>query len=188
MHPWRPWIVLATLAAFAGQAAVIYKWTDSDGVVHYSDQSVPGAEKIFTTSSSTAGTSGTSGTAGTSGTPSTANAAAPAAKKTVPALTYEQFYITSPAADQTFFGDEVIGVHLALLPSLKPDQSITWHLNGKELSDPGSGATQFILPHLERGTYVIAATITDPASGASVSTDSVNFFVRQPSELSPQHK
>jgi hypothetical protein len=179
MHPWRPWILLATLAAFAGQAAVIYKWTDSDGVVHYSDQSVPGAEKIFTTSSPSAGTSGT---------PSAANAATPAAKKTVPALAYDQFSITSPAPQQSFFGDEVIGVHLALQPSLKPDQSITWHLNGKELSDQGNGATQFTLPHLDRGTYVIAATITDPASGASVSTDSVSFFVRQPSELSPQHK
>jgi hypothetical protein len=149
-------------------------------VVHYSDQSVPGAEKIFTASSSTSGASGT---------PSAANPAAAAAKTTVsPALAYQQFSITSPAPNQTFFGDEVIGVHLALEPSLKPNQSVTWHLNGRELSDQGPNATQFILPHLDRGTYVIAATLTDPISGSSVTTDSVNFFVRQPSELSPQHK
>ncbi len=182
MHPWRLWIVLATLAPFAGQAAVVYKWTDPDGLVHYSDQPVPGAEKIFTASSSA--NSGTSA-AGRTG----ANAATSSPKKAAPpALAYERFAITSPVQDQTFFGDDSIGVHLALEPNLKPEQTITWHLNGKELDDQGPGTTQFTLPHLDRGTYAIAATITDQKSGSSLSTDSVSFFVRQPSALSPQHK
>lgn len=181
MHPWRPWIVLAALAAFAGQAAVVYKWTDSDGLVHYSDQPVPGAEKIFTASSSTSGGTATATRSG-------ANAASTAKKDVAPGLAYSQFSITSPTPDQTFFGDEVIDVHLALEPSLKPDQSITWHLNGKQLDDQGPTATQFSLPHLERGTYAIAATITDQTTGESLSTDSVSFFVRQPSALSPRHK
>ena len=37
-------------------------------------------------------------------------------------------------------------------------------------------------------TYAITATITDPQSGESRSTESVTFYVRQPSELSPQHQ
>jgi hypothetical protein len=181
MHPWRSWIVLASLAAFAGQAAVVYKWTDSDGVVHYSDQPVPGAEKIFTAGSPSQGGSASSARS--------ANPGPSDAKKNVePGLNYSQLSITSPAPDQTFFGDDVISVHLALDPGLKPDQTITWHLNGKELDDQGPTATQFILPHLDRGTYAIAATITDQTTGQSVSTDSVNFFVRQPSALSPQHQ
>jgi hypothetical protein len=181
MHPWKPWIVLASLAAFAGQAAVVYKWTDSDGVIHFSDQPVPGAEKIFTAGSPTAGGSVSSSRA--------ANPGAPVPKKTAaPGLEYSQFSITSPVPDQTFFGDDVISVHLALVPGLKPDQTITWHLNGKQLDDQGSTATQFTLPHLDRGVYAIAATITDQKSGESLSTDSVSFFVRQPSELAPQHK
>jgi hypothetical protein len=96
--------------------------------------------------------------------------------------------ITSPVPDQTFFGDDVISAHLALDPSLKPGQTVTWHLNGKQLDDQLPTATQITLPHLDRGTYAIAATVTDPATGESASTDSVNFFVRQPSELAPQHK
>jgi len=173
--------VLAALATFAGQAAVVYKWTDSDGVVHYSDQPVPGAEKIITSANPTARTA--------SATRSGAAAGTPAAKKNAPpGLAYNQFAITSPTPDQTFFGDDVVSVHLALDPALKPDQIITWHLNGRELDDQGPNATQFNLPHLDRGTYAIAATITDPATGSSLSTDSVSFFVRQPSSLSPQHK
>jgi len=180
MHPRRLWILPAILAAFAGQAAVIYKWTDSSGLVHYSDQPVPGAEKIITSSAPNGGTAASASTGTAAGTSTQ--------KSTVAGIAYDQFAITSPAPDQTFFGDESIGVHLALVPDLKPDQTITWHLNGKELEDQGPGATQFTLPHLDRGTYVIAATITDQKTGSSQTTDSVNFFVRQPSELSPQHK
>ena len=173
--------MLGCLVAFAGQAAVIYKWTDSDGVIHYSDQPVPGAEKIYTTSSSTSGTA----SAGRSN----EDAAAPSAKKPASArMGFTQFSITSPTADQTFFGDETVGVRLALDPGLKPEQTITWHLNGKQLDDQATNATQLTLPRLDRGAYVIAATITDQQTGESVTTDSINFYVRQPSELSPQHQ
>jgi hypothetical protein len=180
MHLWRPWILAATLAAFAGQAAVVYKWTDSDGVVHYSDQAVPGAEKIFTAGSPTSGANAAGGRAA-------ANAVGPK-KPATPGLNYSRFAITSPVPEQTFFGDEVISVNLELDPGLKPNQTITWHLNGRQLEDQAPTATQFSLPHLDRGTYAIAATVTDPQTGQSMSTDSVSFFVRQPSELSPQHK
>ena len=173
--------MLASLAAFAGQAAVVYKWTDSGGVIHYSDQPVPGAEKIFTSGSPTPGGSALSARA--------ANPGVPAPKKNVaPGLDYSQFAITSPVPDQTFFGDDVISVHLAVEPGLKPGQTVTWHLNGKQLDDQAPTATQFTLPHLDRGAYALAATVTDQSTGESLSTDSVNFFVRQPSELSPQHK
>jgi hypothetical protein len=171
-------LVLGTLAAFAAAAAVVYKWVDPDGVTHYSDQAVPGAEKITTSSSGKSGT-----VVPLPGSP------APAVKKpAAPGLQFTQFAITSPAADQTFFGDEAVGVNLALAPGLKPNQVITWHLNGKPLTEQPPDATSFVLPVLERGAYAIAATVTDQATGESLSTGSVSFFVRQPSALSPQHK
>jgi hypothetical protein len=182
MHPWRPWIVLASFAAFAGHAAVVYKWTDSNGVVHYSDQPVPGAEKIVTSSSLSNGVS-----AARAASNGTAPGAAPK-KTTPPGMQYTQFSITSPLPDQTFFGDDIVSVHLALDPALKPNQALTWHLNGKQLDQQGPDATQLTLSGLGRGTYAIAATITDQQTGESLSTDSVSFFVRQPSELSPLHQ
>ena len=175
--------MLAALATFAGQAAVVYKWTDSDGVIHFSDQPVPGAEKIHTGS----------GTEAASPVRPRVDAQASgvqnqASDEGAPGLGYTEFSIASPAPDQTFFGDDVISAHLALEPSLKPGQTVTWHLNGKPLDDQSPTATQITLPHLDRGVYAIAATITDQTSGESLSTDSVSFFVRQPSELAPQHK
>jgi len=162
------------LAAFAANAAVVYKWIDGDGVVHYSDQPVPGAEKIYTSSSGKIGT-----VAGPA-------AGTPAAKKPGNTLIFEQFAITSPSAEQSFFGDEIISVSLALEPSLGPNQIITWRLNGKPLTDQPQDAAAFALHQLERGSYAIAATITDQTTGESLSTQSVTFYVRQPSALSPQ--
>jgi Domain of unknown function (DUF4124) len=182
MHLRKTWILVSAMAAFAVQAAVIYKWTDADGVVHYSDQAVPGAERMVTAGISSSGTvtggSAQGSNAQTARAPGTASASG---------LNYSQFAITSPLNEQTFFNDDVVSVHLELDPALKPNQTITWHLSGKSLDQPPT-STSFALQGLERGTYVLAATIIDQATGDSQTTDSVTFYLRQPSALSPQHK
>jgi hypothetical protein len=176
MHLWRLWIALGLFAAFAAGAAVVYKWTDGDGVVHFSDQPVPGAEKIVTSSGSTNGIGGTS-SSGAGTTPKSATAAPKVGEAT----------IESPSKEQVFFGDDVIPVRLNLAPELQPTQAIAWKLNGATLDQPRD-AISFALQTLPRGTYSISATVTDSASGGSLSTESVTFYVRQPSELAPQHK
>jgi hypothetical protein len=169
-------LALGLLAAFGCQAAVVYKWVDADGVVHYSDQASPGAEKIYTSSPSAAGASA----------PRSQAAQQAPSSPSAGGLGYTEFAITSPANEQTYFGDDVVAVHLNLVPSLKSNQNVTWHLNGKQLDYPAD-TVSFSLPRLDRGTYALAATVTD-LNGESQSTNSVTFFVRQPSALSPQHK
>jgi hypothetical protein len=176
MHPRQIWLAIGLLTAFTVQAAVIYKWVDADGVVHYSDQASPGAEKIVTAVSSAPATSGARNASGP---------IAPAPRAPQGGLNYSEFSITSPAQEQTFFGDDVVAVHLNLNPSLRPNQAITWHLNGKQLDFPPS-AVSFALPRLDRGTYALAATITDQQTSESETSNSVTFYVRQPSALSPQ--
>ncbi|HEY2463275.1 MAG TPA: DUF4124 domain-containing protein [Steroidobacteraceae bacterium] len=178
MHPRQTWLAIGLLAACTVQAAVIYKWVDADGVVHYSDQASPGAEKIVTSVSSAPAASGARNATG----PIAPAPQAPARG----GLNYTEFSITSPAPDQTFFGDDVVAVHLNLNPSLRPNQSITWHLNGKQLDFPPN-AESFALPRLDRGTYALAATITDQQTSESQSSNSVTFFVRQPSATGPQN-
>jgi hypothetical protein len=171
-------LVLGCLVAIGAPAAVIYKWVDADGVTHYSDQAVPGAEKIYTASSPSSLPAG----------PRASTVASLQPPKKAAGLNFTTFAITSPARDQTFFGEEIIGVSLLLAPELTSDQIVTWHLNGKQLTDQPPDATHFILKNLDRGAYAVAATVTDQKTGESQSTDSVSFFVRQPSELGPQHK
>jgi hypothetical protein len=176
MHPRQTWLAIGLLAAFTVQAAVIYRWVDADGVVHYSDQSSPGAEKIVTAAPNLAASGGARN--------ATTASAAPL-RPGQGGLNYTDFSITSPSPEQTFFGDDVVAVHLNLSPALRPNQTITWHLNGKQLDYPPN-AVSFALPHLDRGTYALAATITDQQTSESQTSNSVTFFVRQPSALSPQ--
>lgn len=180
MHHWRPCLVLFLFAAFAADGAVVYKWTDSDGVVHFSDQPVAGAEKIVTSSTTSNGIGG-----GTRG----GNTVSPSAAPGKPAaIAYTTFSIESPSKDQVFFNDEIIPVRLSLEPALQPNQTIAWHLNGKQLDDQPPTAVSFALQSLSRGTYVISATITDSVTGETKTSDSVTFFMRQPSELDLQHR
>jgi hypothetical protein len=182
MHPRGSWIVVGLLAAVAAQAAVVYRWVDADGVVHYSDQAVPGAEKIIT-----AGRSSLNGSSAAS-TPANPNPngqqprAGAAAQARPAGLT-----IVSPQPEQNFFNDEPINVALSQ-SELKPEQSITWHLNGRELADQSPTTTLFVLPNPGRGTFAIAAIITNQATGEVESTPSVTFYVHEPSLLSPQHR
>jgi hypothetical protein len=171
MHPCRQWILWSALAAIALAAMAV-----DDGVMHYSDQPVEGAEKIVT-----GGTSTYSGAASVKGLQ--APNKAPQKAATVPT----QISISSPQAEQSFFGDEPIPVSLAMSPAITDRQTITWMLNGAALQDQPPTATQFTLQSLARGTYSLSATVMDASTGSQQST-SVTFYVRQPSGLSPQHR
>ncbi len=182
MHLCRPWIACGLLAVFAGclavQAAVVYKWTDADGVVHFSDQPVPGAEKLNTSSGSSHGV----------GLGAQARTATPEKPKAGP-LDFKELAITSPGHDETITGNQPVNVQLAVDPALNREtQAVTWYLNGSALTDQAPDATQFTLADLPRGTYTLSATVLDQASGQTKSAETVTFYVMRTSVLSPTHK
>src|ERR1700687_1041182 len=108
MHLCRSWIACGALAlaasSFAVHAAIVYKWTDADGVVHLSDQPVPGAEKIVTTGPARIGTV----------TPGPGGGAAPSrpAASTSPL----SLAIDSPGNEETIPGSQPVPVHLTVSP------------------------------------------------------------------------
>lgn len=168
-------ILLCSFAACFASAATVYKWTDADGVVHYSDKPVPGAEKLQTGSAPAhAGTV-------------VPNAPKPAAKpvKPPPRLGYSVVSIYAPTPEQVFFSEPVT-VRLNLEPELNPNHTITWTLNGAPAPAEDQNATEITFEQLDRGTYTVQATITDQDTGQSTSSDPVVFYMHMPSTLSPQ--
>lgn len=178
MHLWRLLPVILLFAASAAGAAVIYKWTDTDGVVHFSDQPIPGAERIVISGTSSHGISVGSSTA-----PADPSPRQTGARPGLPALTIE-----SPAQEQVFFNDDVVPVRLHVEPALQASQSVVWKLNGKTLSDEPPASVSFALQNLPRGTYVVSATVVDSMTDSSQSAAGVTFYVKQPTELAPQHQ
>ncbi|MDP9064754.1 MAG: DUF4124 domain-containing protein, partial [Pseudomonadota bacterium] len=167
-------LVLSLLAVSATAATVVYKWTDSVGVVHYSDQPRAGAEKVVISPGPAHGAAAPA--APVADVPATRAAAAPT-----------RVVIQSPASEQVFFGAETIPVRLSVEPPLRPTQTVTWQLNGNAV-DADQSQTEITFQSLDRGTYVVTATVADTASGESQSAPGVTFYVRQPSELAPLHK
>jgi hypothetical protein len=181
----RSWILVGACASwlvpFAAQALVVYKWTDAQGVVHFSDQPVPGAEKVTTSSGPDhAGILGQNAATGPAST-----AAKPKTEKT---LSSAKIAIVSPSPEQTFTGEQSVPVSLSLDTELKPSWSIVWTLNGAQVQGQSPSAQQFTLSDLARGVYTIEATVTDASTGETKSADAVTFNVLRPSLLSPQHK
>ncbi|MGA2343878.1 MAG: DUF4124 domain-containing protein [Steroidobacteraceae bacterium] len=178
MHLCRTWIALGLSALVsAAPAAVVYKWVDADGVVHFSDQPVPGAEKIFTSGASTRGILSQPAPSGGGGQD----------KQKPPSKVIQHVAITSPAPDQTFTGGQQVSASLSAEPALAPSQLVSWTLNGAPVGEE-SNATDLTLPDLARGTYTLSATVSDSVSGQSISADPVTFNVMRPSVMSPQHK
>jgi hypothetical protein len=185
MHPCRSWILVGACASwlvpFAAQALVVYKWTDAQGVVHLSDQPVPGAEKVLTTSAPEhAGIMGQ--------TASTAPGAPGAKPRNDKTLSITKITIASPGPEQTFTGGESVPVSLSVDGDLKPNWTVVWTLNGAQVQGQSSTATSFTLTDLARGVYTIEATVTDANTGESKSAEAVTFNIMRPSLLSPQHK
>jgi len=177
MHLLRRSLALGLFAAVVAQAAVVYKWTDADGVVHFSDQPEPGAEKIYTSAEALNRASAP--------TKSTTMAGAKPAQKVIkPGRTYTVFSISSPTAEQSFF-DEAVPVHLELTPELQKGHTLTWQLNGKPLDDQ-QDSVQFMLPNLDRGAYTLSASINDPDTQESASAASITFYVKQPRAQAPR--
>jgi hypothetical protein len=176
MHLLQRLLALSLVATFSARAAVVYKWVDADGVVHYSDQPAPGSEKIITSAAP-----GRMGTVPVAAPPLGQAARGPAPPPAPPAV----FAILAPNADQTFV-NEPVPVRLDLQPGLGQGEVLSWSLNGQVLAD--QSGVQFSLPNLPRGAYHLSATLVDPTTQQTISSTSVTFYVQQPSILSPQHK
>lgn len=174
-------LAAALLCAAPGWSAVIYKWVDADGVIHFSDQPKPGAERIITQSAPNAPRS--SPAASRRG----VNPVQRQSAKTEPndmAVDYTEFSIDAPQPDQSFFGQDV-NVRLHMEPALKPGHLISLYLNGKLVEGQPPKSTQFTLTGLARGAYTLTASVMDASSGESMNSAPVTFFVHQASLLSP---
>ncbi len=166
----RPIIVLLGLLAMPlGVADEAYVWTDEDGVVHYSDRPVPGAQRIELSEPNT------------SQSPARRRAAAENAGDTPPADTgpfkYETFEIASPGAEETLWNIEgVLNVRLALNPPLQPGHQVRVYFDG---SPRTLSSTSFTLDEVWRGVHNLQAEVLDETGNMLIRSRTNRFYVQQ---------
>lgn len=162
--------LLPVLALHSSSAqAQAYRWVDKNGTVHYSDQPVPGAERVDLPPAQ-----GYKAPPAPPVRVTTAPAAGAASTKMTCA-------ITSPAQDETFPNDRSVTV------SYRGPEGYfaNLYLNGARV-DAQSAGTSLVVTPIARGTYQAAVVFSNTGSGAEVCrTPTVTFHVRQPSLLSP---
>ena len=161
-------LVLSTLSLTAAAQAV-WKYVDEKGVTHYTDQPVPGAEKVQMRS-------------GNSAAPTTAQndtAPSPRAAQQVP---YRNFEIVRPSDQGSVVNTGgALQVTMVLVPTVVTGHSISLYLDGKRVEGFAVNTLDFELQNVERGTHTLMGVVTDENDRRILESNKVTFTMRQKS-------
>lgn len=167
MRPVGTIIALATLLfAIPALAQSIWKWRDADGVVHYSDQPSPGAERIPLRAQ---GSASSTTDPVSSGRQESANAA-PAA--------YTNLEIWKPADAQSFTEGALVSVGVRVEPMLASGHSLWLYLDGRRVDSPTADRTEYDLSKLARGDHTLTALIADGKGQRVLASKQVRFSIQ----------
>ena len=168
-------IIAGLLFSLAAQPQEIYRWVDKDGIVHYADQ--PGSPDAVLVPNVLLGTAPPDDAA-----PPDLYQSEPQVQPVGP--TYQSLRITSPAADESFFGGDVsVNVQLQLDRDLRPGDKLVVFLDGQRV--PEFSGTATTLTGLTRGTHSLRAAVIDPAGSLVINSPPVSFSLRQASIAAP---
>ncbi|NJD30704.1 MAG: DUF4124 domain-containing protein [Gammaproteobacteria bacterium] len=172
-------LLLGCLLAFASQAQEakkeLWKWTDANGVVHYSDVPGPGAVKVDLVISESHPAA--------AATPPTAAPAAPAAAATGPS--YASLEIWQPEQESSFFGaDVIVNVRIRSDPGVAPNDRLLLFIDGKRVEGP-ENSLDYTLGNLDRGAHSLTAMILDTKGKQKIRSQPVVFYIKQVTTIPP---
>jgi hypothetical protein len=172
--------VSALLAAPVAQAAAdVYRWVDEDGVVHYSDQPHPGAERLRIESAPAPGTRLPANATGAR----RAGAEQAAGQDPDPSFSYQSLTVSQPVAEETLWNiGGTLNVTLDLQPTLRPGHRVQLYFDGEAMEVSG---TQFTLDEVYRGVHNIQAEVVDANGNVMIRSQPNRFYVQQTSVANP---
>ncbi|HEV2267818.1 MAG TPA: DUF4124 domain-containing protein [Steroidobacteraceae bacterium] len=165
---------LLSAAALAdnGGRTTVYRWVDAQGVVHYSDQPHPHAQKLEISGAQTF-----------SSLPSGASSSSAPVESQSSGPVYDSCSIAQPGDQQMLMNVYQATAVVQTAPALRPNDQVHLFVDGKQMQ--GSG-TSFTFP-VVRGQHSVQAVIEDSAGQIVCETSSVTFFVHQPSIQNPHN-
>jgi hypothetical protein len=157
-------------------AATVYRWVDENGVVHYSDQPHPNAEKLQVHAAQSYKPSAVEGSAAGG---AQASSAAPAP--------YKGCAIMQPQDGQEFANIDSLTVAVQTDPALHQGDKVYVTVDGQTLNGGNPTGPQFVLSPVDRGTHTAQAQVKDAGGAVQCQTPSVTFYVHQNSILNPNN-
>ena len=169
-------LIPGLLAAGAAEAQA-YKWTDEDGVVHYSDRPQPGAQEVDLGKYSAP-------QGNTLARKPLPRRARDAEQDDTGTFRYESLSVASPAAEETLWNiGAVLNVSLALSPGLQSGHRVRAYFDGAPLETAG---LSFQLQEVYRGEHNLQAEVVDETGRVMIRSQPTRFYVQQTSLLRPQ--
>lgn len=163
--------LLLLCAAAVLPAAETWRWRDANGVVHFSDRPVPGAERVVLGSAPKPGSTAPA----SRGTQSGSQQAS-----TQDVVPYERCEVTSPANDQVFQNETSVPVTVDVQPGLQADHQLRVIFNGALVTGWDGSSRSGTLTDLVRGTHVLEARVVDGAGRALCQSPQISFHIRLP--------
>lgn len=167
--------VLAAGAILAAGAvmAQAYRWVDENGVVHFSDRPIEGAERVYLPETNP--NRRPVATPRTYTAPSRASSE-DAAEPEAP-FRYESLIVTAPAAEETLWNIEgVLDVALDLRPGLRPGDQVRVYFDGEARMVSG---TNFRIEEVYRGVHNLQAEVVDPTGNLMIRSLPNRFYIQQ---------
>jgi hypothetical protein len=166
----RSIIILAgMLAATLAQADSAWKWTDEDGVVHYSDVPVAGAE-IIDISEYNRATGARIGRRR----PASNDDESQAAPTT---FSYESISIASPVAEETLWNIAgTLNVSITVSPGLQSGHQVRVYFDGEGRIVAG---TSFQIEEVYRGVHNLQVEVIDATGKLMIRSQPNRFYVQQ---------
>lgn len=161
-------VLIAVLTASIVMAQV-YRWTDAEGTVHYSDRPPDGAEQIYLPAS----------THGSRPYARPAAIAATSNETTEPAdpFSYDSIEVSAPAAEETLWNiGGVLNVSVHVQPSLQPGHQMRVYFDG--IANLISGSN-FQIQEVHRGAHNIQAEVLDENGQLMGRSQPHRFYVQQ---------
>ncbi len=180
----RTLLVAACLLASASQAQEakkeLWKWTDANGVVHYSDVPGPGATKIDLSVAEP------STRPATAPPPVTGARPAPPPKPAAATTVYDSLEIWEPENEASFFeADVTVTVRIRSDPERAAEDSLVLYLDGEPVQG-SPNATDYTLSGLDRGGHTLTAQIVDAQGKEKIRSASVVFYIKQVTVIPPR--
>lgn len=167
----RTFFAFLAIAAAGAVMAQAYRWVDANGVVHYSDRPVEGAEQILLPQSNQQRRPTPA--------PRTrpTQQAAPAEPAQQEDVGYESLTIASPAAEETLWNIEgVLNVSLNIQPGLRQGHRVRVYFDGTPQMVTGAN---FQLTEVWRGVHNLQAEVVDANGALMIRSQPSRFYVQQ---------
>ncbi len=177
MNKWL--ILLAVVCTSTTLAEPAWTWVDENGLQHFSDRPMPGAQRIDLVDVQTI----VPGPTARAATPSPSSERASSEQATF----YRVFKVISPSQQETLWNIEGnLNVQVELTPSLRPGHHFDVYLSG-QLIDLNVVSPQFTVPEVYRGLHSLQAVIVDASGQEVLRSLAVTFMVQQTSLLNPNN-